>query len=123
RSQLTGRKSVRVIEACLRSQQSKLYHMGFRERISRNTLAHANETRDWRIFADFTRILIATACELYRHEPFGVELAETVYALDATTIDLCLSVFPWASSSAVTRAPSRCTPCSICGEAFRPMCM
>ncbi len=95
-AQLTGRESLRDIEACLRSQQAKLYHIGFRGRISRNTLAHANETRDWRIFADFARTLIGTARELYRHEPFGVELAETVYALDSTTIDLCLSVFPWA---------------------------
>jgi hypothetical protein len=95
-AQLTGRESLRDVEACLRSQQPKLYHMGFRGRISRNTLAHANETRDWRIFADFARILIGTARELYRHEPFGVELAETVYALDSTTIDLCLSMFPWA---------------------------
>lgn len=95
-AQLTGRESLRDIEACLRSQQGKLYHMGFRGRISRNTLAHANETRDWRIFADFARVLIGTARELYCHEPFGVELAETVYALDSTTIDLCLSMFPWA---------------------------
>jgi hypothetical protein len=95
-AQLTGRRSLRDIEACLRSQQHKLYHMGFRGRISRNTLAHANETRDWRIFADFARVLIGNARELYRHEPFGVELAATVYALDSTTIDLCLSVFPWA---------------------------
>src|SRR5216683_6651664 len=93
---LTGRESLRDIEACLRSQRAKLYHLGFRGRISRNTLAHANETRDWRIFADFARVLITTARELYRHEPFGVELAETVYALDSTTIDLCLSMFPWA---------------------------
>jgi len=95
-AQLTGRESLRDIEACLRSQQPKLYHLGFRGRISRNTLAHANETRDWRIFADFARILIGTARELYRHEPFGVEVAETVYALDSTTIDLCLSMFAWA---------------------------
>lgn len=95
-AQLTGRESLRDIEACLRSQQGKLYHMGFRGRISRNTLAHANETRDWRIFADFARVLITTARALYCHEPFGVELAETVYALDSTTIDLCLSMFPWA---------------------------
>src|SRR5216683_373810 len=95
-AQLTGRESLRDIEACLRSQQPKLYHMGFRGRISRNTLAHANETRDWRIFADFARVLITTARELYRHEPFGVELVETVYALDSTVIDLCLSLFPWA---------------------------
>jgi len=95
-AQLTGRESLRAIEACLRSQQSKLYHLGFRGRISRNTLAHANETRDWRIFADFARVLIAQARPLYRDEPFGVELDETIYALDSTTIDLCLTMFPWA---------------------------
>ena len=95
-AQLTGRESLRDIEVCLRSQQSKLYHLGFRGRISRNTLAHANETRDWRIFADFARVLIAQARALYRDEPFGVELDETIYALDSTTIDLCLAMFPWA---------------------------
>jgi hypothetical protein len=95
-AQLTGRESLRDIEACLRSQRAKLYHMGFRGRISRDTLAHANETRDWRIFSDFARGLIAQARQLYRHEPFTVELDETVYALDSTTIDLCLSLFPWA---------------------------
>ncbi len=95
-AQLTYRESLRDIEACLRAQQSKLYHMGFRSRVSRNTLANANEQRDWRIFADFARGLIATARELYRDEPFGVELDATVYALDSTTIDLCLSLFPWA---------------------------
>jgi Domain of unknown function (DUF4372) len=94
--QLTGRESLRDIEACLHSQQSKLYHMGFRGRISRSTLAQANETRDWHIFGDFARILIGTARELYRHEPFGVETAETVYALDSTAIDLCSSMFAWA---------------------------
>ena len=95
-AQLTGRESLRDIEACLRSQRAKLYHMGFRGRISRNTLAHANETRHWRIFADFARGLIAQARQMYRDEPFAVELDETVYALDSTTIDLCLSLFPWA---------------------------
>jgi hypothetical protein len=95
-AQLTGRESLRDVEACLRSQHSKLYHMGFRSRISRNTLAHANETRDWRIFADFARVLIAKARQLYRDEPFGVELDQTIYALDSTTIDLCLAMFPWA---------------------------
>jgi hypothetical protein len=94
-AQLTYRESLRDIEACLRAQQSKLYHMGFRGQVSRNTLAHANEHRDWRIYADFARILIATARDLYRDEPFGVELSETVYALDSTTIDLCLALFPW----------------------------
>src|ERR1700680_965351 len=95
-AQLTGRESLRDIEACLRSQQSKLYHLGFRGRISRNTLAHANEMRDWRIFADFARALIAQARLLYRDEPLGVELHQTLYALDSTTIDLCLAMFPWA---------------------------
>ena len=95
-AQLTGRESLRDIEACLRSQQSKLYHLGFRGHISRNTLAHANETRDWRIFADFARALIAQARLLYRDEPLGVELHQTLYALDSTTIDLCLAMFPWA---------------------------
>jgi Domain of unknown function (DUF4372)/Transposase DDE domain len=94
-AQLTYRESLRDIEACLRAQQPKLYHMGFRGPVCRNTLAHANEHRDWRIYADFARILIATARDLYRHEPFGVELSETVYALDSTTIDLCLALFPW----------------------------
>jgi Domain of unknown function (DUF4372)/Transposase DDE domain len=94
-AQLTYRESLRDIEACLRAQQPKLYQMGFRGQVSRNTLAHANEHRDWRIYADFARILIATARDLYRDEPFGVELSETVYALDSTTIDLCLALFPW----------------------------
>ena len=94
-AQLTYRESLRDIEACLRAQQPKLYHMGFRGPVSRNTLAHANEHRDWRIYADFARILIATARDLYRDEPFGVQLSETVYALDSTTIDLCLAIFPW----------------------------
>jgi len=95
-AQLTGRESLRDIEACLRAQPSKLYHMGFRGRIARSTLAYANEHRDWRIFADFAQLLIARARPLYRNEPFGVELAETVYALDSTTVDLCLALFPWA---------------------------
>ena len=103
-AQLTYRESLRDIEACLRAQQPKLYHMGFRGPVSRNTLAHANEHRDWRIYADFARILIATARDLYRDEPFGVELSETVYALDSTTIDLCLALFPGENSTA-TRAP------------------
>ncbi len=95
-AQLTYRESLRDIEACLRAMNTKLYHMGIRSTISRNTLAHANETRDWRIYADFTQVLIEHARKLYTHEPFGVELDQTVYALDSTTIDLCLSVFPWA---------------------------
>jgi hypothetical protein len=86
-AQLTYRESLRDIEACLRAQQSKLYHRGFRGQVSRNTLAHANEHRDWRIDADFAQILIATARDLYRDQPFGVELSQTVYAFDSTTID------------------------------------
>jgi len=95
-AQLTYRESLRDIEACLRSAQHKLYHMGFRGKISRNTLAHANEVRDWRIYADFAQILIARARHLYANDSFGVELKQMVYALDSTTIDLCLSLFPWA---------------------------
>jgi hypothetical protein len=95
-AQLTYRESLRDIEACLRAAPSKLYHMGIRSQISRNTLAHANEVRNWKIYADFAQVLIRLARDLYRNEPFGVELDQTVYALDATTIDLCLSLFPWA---------------------------
>ncbi len=95
-AQLTYRESLRDIEACLRSQSAKLYHMGFRSTVSRNTLANANAVRDWRIYADFAQSLIGIARPLYVDEPFGVDLSDTVYALDATTIDLCLSVFPWA---------------------------
>jgi len=95
-AQLTFRESLRDIEACLRAQRSKLYHLGIRSTISRNTLANANSLRDWRIYADFAQSLIGIARPLYVDEPFGVDLKDTVYALDATTIDLCLSVFPWA---------------------------
>jgi IS4 transposase len=94
-AQLTYRESLRDIEACLRVQQKKLYHMGIKSRVSRSTLADANESRDWRIYADFAQSLIAIARRLYAKEPFGVDLNDTVYALDASTIDLCLSVFPW----------------------------
>ncbi|MGB8433499.1 MAG: IS4 family transposase [Burkholderiales bacterium] len=95
-AQLTYRESLRDIEACLRAQADKLYHMGIRSRVSRSTLADANEVRDWRIYAEFAHSLIGIARRLYAQESFGVELKETVYALDASTIDLCLSVFPWA---------------------------
>jgi hypothetical protein len=95
-AQLTYRESLRDIEACLRSAQRKLYHMGFRGNVSRNTLAHANQVRDWRIYADFAQILINQARRLYVNDSFGVELNQTAYALDSTTIDLCLSLFPWA---------------------------
>ena len=95
-AQLTYRESLRDIEACLRAMRAKLYHMGIRSTISRNTLAHANETRDWRIYADFAQILIAKAQKLYVDEDIGIDLEATIYALDSTTIDLCLSLFPWA---------------------------
>ena len=94
--QLTYRESLRDITTCLRVMQPKLYHMGFRGRIARSTLADANENRDWRIYADFAQVLIAQARPLYQDESFGVELDNTAYALDSTTIDLCLSLFPWA---------------------------
>jgi len=95
-AQLTYRESLRDIEVCLRSVQDKLYHIGIRGKISRSTLADANETRDWHIYADFAQVLIHEAQDLYAKEPFGVELKETVYALDSSTVDLCLSLFPWA---------------------------
>jgi hypothetical protein len=96
-AQLTYRESLRDIEACLRSQSGKLYHMGIRGRVSRSTLAEANEIRDWRIYADFAHSLIGIARKLYMDEPAVLDLEQTVYALDATTIDLCLSMFPWAN--------------------------
>jgi len=95
-AQLTYRESLRDIQVCLRATQSKLYHLGIRGKVSRNTLAHANQTRDWLIYADFAQILIATARKLYAADSFGIELAQAVYALDSTTIDLCLALFPWA---------------------------
>lgn len=95
-AQMTYRESLRDIEACLRSQASKLYHMGIRAKVSRSTLAEANEKRDWRIYADLAHSLIPIARKLYQGEDLGVELDQTVYAMDATTIDLCLSMFPWA---------------------------
>ena len=96
-AQITFRESLRDIEVCLRSQNKKLYHMGIRGKVSRSTLADANETRDWRIYAELAQSLIATARDLYREDSFIEDLDETVYALDSTTIDLCLSVFPWAT--------------------------
>ena len=95
-AQITYRESLRDIQACLRAAQPKLYHMGIRGGVSRNTLANANKTRDWRIYADFAQVLIREARRLYANENFGIELENTVYALDSTTIDLCLSLFPWA---------------------------
>src|SRR4030042_3379584 len=96
-AQLAYRESLRDIEACLRGAKQKFYHMGVRGKVSRNTLAHANQIRDWRIYADFAQVLITQARRLYAHENFGVELQQTVYAFDATTIDLCLALFPWAT--------------------------
>jgi hypothetical protein len=95
-AQLTYRESLRDIQACLRGAKQKLYHMGIRGKVSRNTLAHANQVRDWRIYADFAQVLIGKARTLYANEDFGIELEHAVYAFDATTIDLCLSLFPWA---------------------------
>lgn len=95
-AQMTYRPSLRDTVTCLRSVSNKLYHMGIRSQVSRNTLSNANNTRDWRIYADFAQVLIHSARNLYIDEPFGLDLSETVYALDSTTIDLCLSLFPWA---------------------------
>ncbi len=95
-AQLTWRESLRDIETCLRAQGAKLYHLGIRGGVARSTLADANETRDWRIYQDFAFSLIQTARKLYVEDSFGVELKHTVYALDSTTIDLCLALFPWA---------------------------
>lgn len=95
-AQLSYRSSLRDIESCLRSMQNKLYHMGIRSKVSRSTLADTNEKKDWRIYADFAQVLINIARDLYVDEEFGVELNEMVYALDSSTIDLCLSLFPWA---------------------------
>ena len=93
-AQLIYRESLRDIESCLNSMRGKLYHMGFRGGIARSTIAYANEKRDWRIYADFAQVLFHMAKELYRDDEFGVDLENTVYALDSTTIDLCLSLFP-----------------------------
>ncbi len=95
-AQLTYRESLRDIETCLRAMQPKLYHAGFRSKIARNTLAVANENRDWRIYADFAQVLIHRARQLYAGDDFGISLQQTAYAFDSTTIDLCLTLFPWA---------------------------
>lgn len=95
-AQLTYRESLRDIEACLRAMGSRLYHMGIKSNVSRNNLAHTNENRDWRIYADFAQILVSRAKSLYANEPLGIDLQSTVYALDSSTIDLCMSLFPWA---------------------------
>ncbi len=103
-AQVTYRESLRDIEACLRAQPAKLYHLGIRGTVSRSALADANESRDWRIYAEFAQALIRRARPLYAHEPLAIDLSETVYALDATTIDLCLSLFPWAPFRATKAA-------------------
>ena len=103
-AQLTYRESLRDIETCLSVQASKLYHMGFRQPVRRSTLSDANERRDWRIYAELAHRLIAQARKLYADEDLGLELSNTVYALDSTTIDLCLSVFPWAHFRATKAA-------------------
>jgi hypothetical protein len=103
-AQLTSRESLRGTEACLCAQQAKLHHLGIRSAVARNTLANANAVRDWRIYADFAQRLIAMARALYAQDSFAVDLQETVYALDTTTIDLCLSVFPWAPFRAAKAA-------------------
>lgn len=95
-AQLSYRESLRDIEVCLSAQSAKLYHMGIRKAVSRSTLADANELRDWRIYAEFAQRLIVQARQLYASEDLGLDLSNTVYALDSTTIDLCLSLFPWA---------------------------
>lgn len=95
-AQLTSRESLRDIETCLNSHRQKLYHIGFRGRISKSTLADANESRDFRIYQDFGHVLINIACKLYKNEDIGLDLSQAVYAFDSTTIDLCLSTFPWA---------------------------
>mgnify|MGYP001141019718 FL=1 len=100
-AQLTYRESLRDIEACLRSMSGKLYHMGLRGKVARSTLADANESHDWRIYADFAQVLIAIARPLCAHDPIGVDLEQSLYALDSTTIDLCLSLFPWASAASM----------------------
>jgi hypothetical protein len=95
-AQLTYRESLRDIEACLRSMSGKLYHMGLRGKVARSTLGDANESHDWRIYADFAQVLIGIARPLHARDPIGVDLGQSLYALDSTTIDLCLSLFPWA---------------------------
>ena len=112
-AQLTYRESLRDIETCLSAQSSKLYAMGFRNGVRRSTLADASERRDWRIYADLAHRLIGQARKLYLNDDLATDLANTVYALDSTTIDLCLSIFPWAHfrSKHPTSAPKRLFPC------------
>ena len=115
-AQLTHRESLRDIEVCLRAHREKLYHMGIRGHVSRNTLAHANKMRDWRIYADLAQALIRTARALYAEEDLGLEMDGTVYALDSSTIDLCLSVFPWALFRSTKSAVKMHTLLDLCGN-------
>ena len=115
-AQLTYRESLRDIEACLRAMSSKLYHMGFRGRVARSTLADANDTHDWRIYADFAQVPIGIARPLYASDPIGVELDQSLYALDSTTIDLCLSLFPWATFRKHKAAVKMHTPLDLHGN-------
>ena len=119
-AQLTYRESLRDIESCLNALPNKLYHMGFRGNITRSTLADANESRDWRMYADFAQVLIHTARGLYQDDEFGVELDSTVYALDSTTIDLCLSLFPWAHFRK-QKGAIKLARCWICVVTYHPI--
>ena len=115
-AQLTGRESLRDIVTCLRANQSKLYHMGIRGNIARTTISDANSTRNWKIYADLAYTLIATAKRLYANEDFGVEITNAVYAFDSTTIDLCLSLFPWAKFRTTKSAIKLHTLLDLCGN-------
>ena len=115
-AQLTHRESLRDIEVCLRAHRDKLYHLGIRGQVSRNTLAHANRMRDWRMYAELAQALIRIARPLYAEEDLGLELDGTVYALDSSTIDLCLSVFPWALFRATKSAVKMHTLLDLCGN-------
>lgn len=117
-AQLTYRESLRDIEACLAAQANKLYPMGLREPVRRSTLADANESRDWRIHAAFAQRLTDQARKLYAGDDLGLKLSNTVYALDSTTLDLCLSMFPWAHFR-TTKAAVKMPPCWTCAAAFR----
>jgi hypothetical protein len=114
-AQMTYRESLRDIEACLNAQPGKLYGMDFRNPVAKSTLADANELRDWRIWHDLAAVLIRRARKLYANDDVGLDLDNTVYALDSTTIDLCLALFSWADFAA-QKQPSKCTRCSICGR-------
>jgi hypothetical protein len=115
-AQLTSRESLRDIEVCLRAMHGRLYHMGVRGSVARNTLAVANEKRDWRIYADFAQVLIHEARRIYADEPLDLDLKQTVYALDSTTIDLCLSLFPWARFRRAKGAIKLHTLLDLCGN-------